>query len=242
VTAAPTTVPAAPVGKRDLWIVFWIFPAFFAVFGVIFVLLLRVIPPPRPDVGYEYMVEFFSAHSTTIRIGVALLCAVLGGAAIANGYVAYQMRRMSSGPTFAYAYMGGMAVGTLPGMLLVAVCFVSVTFRPREPRVIGLLYDLGMLSFNGSLGCFSTAYLAFALAILFDRNSIFPKWLAYMSIWQIVTEVIATQMWVQYSGPFAWNGSIAFWLAVIVFGVWLNGQGLSLRQATARQPAGTRLD
>ena len=86
----------------------------------------------------------------------------------------------------------------------------------------------------------ATAYLAFAIAILYDHNQIFPKWLAYMSIWQIVTEVIATQMWVLRSGAFAWNGSIAFWLAVIVFGVWLNGQGLFLWKATELQPAGTR--
>lgn len=241
------TVDALPeaggtASKRDLNITFWIFPSFFGVFGLVFVVLLRVIPPPRPDVGPEYIVAFFDAHHTTILVGLALLCAIFGGAAIANGYVAYQMRRMSSGPTFAYVYMGGMAVGTLPGMLLVAVCFWAATFRPdREPRIVALLYDVGMLSFNGSLGCFATAYLAFALAILYDRNGIFAKWLAYMSIWQIVTEVIATQMWVLAAGPFAWNGSIAFWLAVVVFGVWLNGQGLMLRKATQEQPAGSRL-
>lgn len=238
---AVESAQATPANKRDLWIIFWIFPTFFGVFGVVFVLLLRVIPPPRPDVGYEYMAEFLASHAGTIRFGVALLCLIFGGAAIANGYVAYQMRRMSCGSTFAYVYMGGMAVGTLPGLMLVAVCFVAATFRPREPRITGLLYDLGMLSFNGSLGCFATAYLAFALGILFDANQIFPKWLAYLSIWQIVTEVIATQMWVLDSGPFAWNGSIAFWLAVIVFGIWLNCQGLMLKNATDRQSAGTRL-
>jgi hypothetical protein len=41
--------PTTSAGKRDLWIVFWIFPLFFGVFGVIFVMLLHVIPPPRPD-------------------------------------------------------------------------------------------------------------------------------------------------------------------------------------------------
>ncbi|RDH77330.1 hypothetical protein DVS77_17185 [Mycolicibacterium moriokaense] len=218
-----------------------IFPAFFGIFGVVFVLLLHVIPPPRPDVGYGYIVDFFDAHHATIRVGLAVLCLVFGGAAIANGYVAYQMKRMTSGPVMAYVYMGGMAVGTLPGMLLVAVCFGAATLRTdRQPRIIATLYDLGMLSFQGQMGCFATAYLAFALAILYDRNQIFPKWLAYMSIWQIVTEVIATQMWVLRSGPFAWNGSIAFWLAVIVFGVWLNFQGLFLWKATGSQPAGTR--
>jgi hypothetical protein len=227
--------------KRDLWIVFWIFPAFFGLFGVIFVFLGRVIPPPRPDITTDQKVQWFAAHAATIQIGFAAVCVIFGGAAIANGYVAYQMKRMSSGPTFAYAYMGGMAVGTLPGLLLVAICFLAATFRPdRQPRITGMLYDLGMLSFNGSLGCFSTAYLAFAVAILYDKNEIFPKWLAYASIWQIVTEVIATQMWVLRAGAFSWNGSIAFWIAVLIFGFWLNCQGLMLKLATDRQPAGSR--
>ena len=124
-----------------------------------------------------------------------------------------------------------------PRMLLVAVCWGTAALRPeREPRIVAMLYDLGMLSFNGSLGCFATAYLAFAVAIVVDKNAIFPKWLAYLTVWQLVTEVIATQMWQQTSGPFAWNGSIAFWLAVIVFGAWLNCQGLMLKKATDAHP------
>ncbi len=233
--------PGRPASKRDLWIVMCFFPAFFGIFGVVFVVLLRVLPPPRPDVGYSYIVTFFEAHHTTIRIGLAVLFLIFCGSAIANGYVAYQMKRMTSGPVMAYVYMCGIAVGVLPGMMLVAVCFGAATWRTdRQPRIIGMLYDVGMLSFQGQMGCFATAYLGFALAILYDRNQIFPKWLAYMSIWQIVTEVIATQMWVLRSGAFAWNGSIAFWLAVIVFGVWLNGQALFLWKATDLQPAGTR--
>lgn len=227
--------------KRELYTVFWIFPAFFGLFGIMFVLLARVIPPPRPDITTDQKVQWFAAHAATIQIGFAAVCVIFGGAAIANGYVAYQMKRMSSGSAFAYAYMGAMAVGTLPGLLLVAVCFLTATFRPgREPRITGLLYDLGMLSFNGSLGCFATGYLAFALAILYDKNEIFPKWLAYASIWQIVTEVVATQMWVSSAGPYAWNGSIAFWVAVIIFGFWLNCQGFMLKMATDRQPTGSR--
>ncbi len=99
-----------------------------------------------------------------------------------------------------------------------------------------MLYDLGMLSYNGSLGCFSVAYLVFAIAILYDKNEIFPKWFAYVSVWQIVTEVIATQMFVSYSGPFAWNGSVAFWLAVVVFSVWLGALIVLLRKATMSEP------
>ena len=225
-------------GKRDVWLMTWFFPAWYAVFGVIICLLTRVTPPPRPDVSAAEKVAFFTQHGLTIQIGFTLLLVLLGGAAMTNGLVAYQMKRMSVGSVFAYGYLGGMSVGALPGFLLVTVCFLTAAFRPdRDPELISLLYDLGMLSYNGSLGCFSVAYLVLAIAILYDRNEIFPKWFAYVSIWQIITEVIATQMFVFPSGPFAWNGSIAFWWAVVVFSVWLGALIVLLRQAAARESA-----
>ena len=78
-----------------------------------------------------------------------------------------------------------------------------------------------LLSYVGSLGCFTTAYIALAVAILYDRNEIFPKWFAYVTVWQIVTEVMAVPVFVFNAGPFAWNGSIAFWVGTVIFGVWV---------------------
>ena len=115
---------------------------------------------------------------------------------------------------------------------------MTAVYRPgRDPQLLALLYDLGLLSYVGSLGCFSTAYFAFAVAILYDRNEIFPKWLAYVSIWQIVTEIMAVPVFVSKAGPFAWNGSIAFWMGVVVFGFWLSCVIVYLMKATERQPA-----
>ncbi|WP_299557927.1 hypothetical protein [uncultured Mycolicibacterium sp.] len=227
-----------PPGLRDVRWVCWFFPVWYAAFGVIICVLTRVTPPPRPDVTTADKVAFFAAHATTIQLGFSVLMVLLGGAAVTNGLVGYHISRMSCGPIFAYGYIGGMAVGALPGFLLVAVCFLTATFRAdRDPELVGLLYDLGMLSYNGSLGCFSAAYLVFAIAILYDRNEIFPRWFAYVNIWQIITEVIATQMFVHRAGPFAWNGSIAFWWAVLVFTVWLAALIVLLRIAGERELA-----
>jgi hypothetical protein len=63
------TEPPTRAGKRDVWIVFWIVPAFYTAFGIIFFALARVMPPPWPDVTTDQMVDFFHAHSTTIKIG-----------------------------------------------------------------------------------------------------------------------------------------------------------------------------
>ncbi|MGB3352923.1 MAG: hypothetical protein WBB00_09115 [Mycobacterium sp.] len=227
-----------PAGKRDLWIIFSIVPAFYAAFGAIFFLLARVMPPPRPDVTTEQKVEFFAAHTTTIQLGFGLLILIIGGAGVANGIVVYHMKRMSAGSTMAYVYMGGMAVGALPGCLLVALCFLVATFRPdRDPEVLALLYDLGCLSYVGSLGCFTAAYFGFAIAILYDRNRIFPKWLAYVTIWQIVTEIMAAPLFVSSAGPFSWNGSMSFWTGTVIFGFWLSCVIVFLKKANEEQPA-----
>lgn len=216
----------------------WFFPAWYGVFGVIICLLARVTPPPRPDITPADKVAFFADHGLTIRIGFCLLLILLGGAAMTNGLVAYHMKRMTVGSVFAYGYIGGMGVGALPGFLLVAVCFLTATFRTaRDPAQVSLLYDLGMLSYNGSLGCFTAAYLVLAIAILYDKNDIFPKWFGYVTIWQIITEVIATQMYVFDAGPFAWNGSLAFWWSVVVFSIWLSALIFVLQQATSREVA-----
>jgi uncharacterized membrane protein (DUF441 family) len=224
-------------GKRDVWLVFWIVPAFYTAFGVIFFALARVMPPPRPDVTTDQMVHFFHAHALTIQIGFGVLVLIVGGAGVANGVVGYHMKRMTVGSVMAYGYIGAMSVGALPGCLLVAFCFLTAAYRPdRDPQVLALLYDLGLLSYVGSLGCFSAGYFAFAVAILYDKNEIFPKWLAYVSIWQIVTEIMAVPVFISKAGPFAWNGSIAFWLGVVVFGFWLSCVIVFLMKATEREP------
>ena len=107
---------------------------------------------------------------------------VIAGSAFSNGLVAYHMKRMSVSSVFAYTYIGSLAVGALPGCLFCAFSFLTAAFRPdRDPHIQALLYDLGLLTFVGSLGCFATQYMILAIAIFLDRNNIFPRWFAYVS-------------------------------------------------------------
>jgi hypothetical protein len=226
-------------GKTDQWICWWSIPVFYNLFGLIFVLLTRVMPPPRPSLSTPQIVHFFSAHSLTIKIGFGILMVVIGFASWANGLLAVQMKRMSVGSTWVYAYQGAVAVGAIPGCLLAAFSFLAATFRPdRDPHLIALLYDIGLLSFVGSLGCFATMYLVFALAILLDKNGIFPKWMAYVSIWQIVTEVLAAPIFEFKHGPFGWNGAISFYEGTVIFVIWEGCLIYLLRKAIKEQPLG----
>jgi hypothetical protein len=223
--------------KIDQWICWWTIPIFYNVFGLIFVALTRVMPPPRPDVGPAEIVEFFQVHSLTIRIGFGLLMIAVGFTGVANGLIAVQIKRMSVTPVFAYAYIAALAVGAVPGCLFAAFAFLAAAFRPdRDPQITVLLYDLGLLSFVGSLGCFATQNMVLALAIFLDKNGVFPKWLAYMSIWMIVTELLAGPVFIFKAGPLAWNGSISFWMGTAIFVVWEICIIRLLYSAIKRQP------
>jgi hypothetical protein len=209
------------IPKIDQWIAWWTLPVFYNLFGLIFVVLTRVMPPPRPDVGPGQIVDFFQAHSLTIRIGFAILMVAIGFTAMANGLIALLIKRMSVAPVFAYGYIAALVVGAIPGCVLPAFAFVAASFRPdRDPEIMVMLYDWCLLSFVGSLGCFCTQNMVLALAIFLDKNDIFPKWLAYMSIWMIVTELLAAPVFIFQSGPLAWNGSISFWMGTAVFVLW----------------------
>lgn len=223
-------------GKLDLWVCWWIFPVFYTLFGVIFVLLTRVMPPPRPGVDAAQIVAFFSHHRLTIQIGFVTLLIVIGGGSISNGLIAYQMKRMSVNPVFSYAYIGSLAVGAIPGCLFAAFSFLAATFRPdRDPHLIALLYDTALLTFVGSLGCFITNYIVLAVAILLDKKGIFPRWFAYVSIWQVVTELLAAPVFVFKKGAFAWNGAISFYEGTVLFGVFAACLILLSRKAVQQQ-------
>ncbi|HWI42535.1 MAG TPA: hypothetical protein VNS81_02875 [Nocardioides sp.] len=235
---APTTPRRA--GKREIRLFYWAFTIFYSALSVGICLLGRATPPPRPNVTAEQAAAWFDHHQTGIQVGFVFLLLIAGGAAISNGIIGYFMMRMSSGKMLAYAYIATMGVGAIPGFQVILVCWLTATFRDdRSTDLMYLLYDLGMLSYNGSLGCFTAAYLVVALAILYDRNQIFPKWFAYITIWQVVTELLASQMWIHHSGAFAWNGVITLYIALVIFGIWIMGFLYLFRIAMAREDADT---
>lgn len=246
IVAPPPTAQAERTHPRrhnlDQLICWWTIPIFYNIFGLIFVVLTRVMPPPRPDVGPQEIVAFFAQHGLTIKIGFALLMFFVGFTAVANGLIAHQIKRMSVAPVLAYGYITALAVGAIPGCLFAAFAFLAAALRPdRDPQHIALLYDLGLLSFVGSLGCFVAQNFVLAMAIFLDKNEILPKWLAYMSIWMIVTELLAGPVFIFTSGPLAWNGSISFWLGTAVFVVWEFCIIKLLYTAITSQPPGERV-
>jgi hypothetical protein len=223
--------------KFDQWICWWSIPIFYLLFGLIFVYFAKLMPPPAPGLSQDEIVAFIRANAGDSLIAWVLLMLSQGFGSLSNGIILVQMQRMKRlSQVMSYTYLAALAVAALPGCMYCGFMFAAASFRPdRDPRLIAMLYDMGLLSFVGCLGCFVTQYMVFAIAIFLDPRQVFPKWLAYMSIWGAVTEFVAAPIWIFRNGPYAWDGLIAFYLGTIIFVVWEICLVVGLYKASRRQ-------
>jgi len=222
--------------KLDQWVCYWSIPLFYTLFGLIFVLLGGIMPPQSPTASVEDVVAYM--QSPGLPMGMALLALTLGLASLASGVIVVQMKRMEGvSPALPYAYLTALAVAGVPGCLFPGFVFALGGFRPEyDAQIQVMLYDLGFLSFVGSLGCFVVQYLVFAIAIFLDRRMIFPRWLGYLTIWALVTELVAVPIWITRTGPFAWDGLLSFWLGTAIFVGWEFCMCVCLYRAIKSQP------
>jgi hypothetical protein len=229
---AAAAVPGAPTGsrlrriawhlrhdeKRELWIGWWTLVVFYNLYGLLFFVIARTQPPPEPSLDPAGIVHWFSDRHHGLVYGYALVFIVGGATAIMNATLAYTMRRMSVSRAFAYSYLVIYALATLPGMLIMGiVCTVGAMRPDRDPELVRWLYDFAFLSFEGTMGVFLIGSLVWMLAVLLDRNRVFPRWFAYLNLCNALTEVVVAPAWIFKAGPFAWDGTIAWWINMGVF-------------------------
>ena len=217
--AAGQAEPRRSKRKLDQWIAFWTVPFFFNLFGIVFVPLSWMMPPRSPSASASQVVDFM--HSHNLLIACTMLTMSFGLAPLSNAVYLIQVKRMSVSPVFRYSMMVGSMTGAIVGMLFPMFCFGLGAFRPGyDASILLMLYDFGYLAFIGSLGCFCVMWMAFGLAIILDENNVLPKWLGYYTVWQYVTELMAAPVWISKSGPFAWNGLMTFWFAMVLYVSW----------------------
>ncbi|MGB8366169.1 MAG: hypothetical protein ACLQUZ_15055 [Rhizomicrobium sp.] len=226
--------------KLEMWIAWWVIIAFYNVFTIAFFVLSRTQPPPKAWWALPHIVQWFNHNHSGILIGFAMMFLVAGFSLTANALIAYSMRRMSVSPVFAYSYLIIYSLAGIPGMLLTCIALVVGAMRPdRNPKLIGLLYDMGFLSFSGTMGIFLIGSLVWGVAILIDNNRVLPKWFGYLNLCNALTEFVVAPCCMFKSGPLAWDGVIAFYINMVVFGIYTGAFITLLRNMIIREDFGT---
>jgi hypothetical protein len=207
--------------KLELWLAWYTIVIFYNIFGIVFFIVTRTQPPPKPWWGLPRIVQWFGDNEHGLLVGFGIMFAMGAFATASTALISYSIRRMSVSPAFAYSYLIIYSLAAVPGMLVTCIALVVGAMRlDRDPKLMAFLYDMGFLSFSGTMGIFLIGSAIWGVAILIDTNKILPKWFGYFNICNAWTEVVVATCCILKSGPFGWNGAIAFYINMVVFGVY----------------------
>jgi hypothetical protein len=211
------------MNTRNQVLAAWGVPVAMVLFGLSLVSLGHFIPPPPPTRSAEEVAAFFHEHSVGIRLGMTLF--LFSGTLLApiTAVFAVLIRRIEGvSPILTYTQI---ITGTVALVLFIppAICWTVAAYRPeRAISEILLLNDLGWFFFIMTVPPGILQVLVLGMAILQDkrRQPLFPRWVGYFNLWAAVIFIPGGVVSLFKTGPFAWNGIIAFWIPVLVFGSW----------------------
>jgi hypothetical protein len=211
---------------------------FVPLFGVGWALLAGYVPPPSPLASAVQIAQFYQAHQMMILLGMVII--MLGIAPLMPFFsaVSVQMARIEGRwPVLAVAQaMVGLANTLL--LLLPVIMWVTAAFRPeRDAELIRLLNDIGWMIMLWPFSLASLQNVLIGVCVLSDKREepVFPRWVAFLNLWVALLLFPGGLLPFFKTGPFAWNGLLAFWLVACVYLSWLVIMSVVLIGAIRRQ-------
>lgn len=192
-------------------------------FGVLFFVglmpLAHFIPPPSPQLSGAQLMAEFGPHLAWVKFGI--LVGLLGAALLIpwSAMVSLQIARMEQGrrvPLWALFSFGAGCVNAV-AFILPFIFWAGAFYRgDRSPELVQLINDMTWLEFLMFFPAFSMQLFCLAMAGFTQRQGppVFPRWFLYLNLWMATIGGTGLISIFFFSGPFAWNGLVGFWLPV----------------------------
>ena len=225
---------------RGLKACIWAGPLSGLLFGIGLWPLAQFIPLLDPMYSAEKIAAIYEANVIGIRFGGILIMFGASVNAAFFGAIYVFIRRIESenGP---YAITQAMAGAILIVFIfLPAMLFTVTAFRPDRPvELLLLMNDFAWIALVIPTPPGMVQAIAIGFAILGDRRAqpLLPRWAGYMSLWMAVLTLPAPLAVMFKTGPFAWNGFLAFWLPAGIAGIWLVVMTVAMLRSVGRLAA-----
>jgi hypothetical protein len=209
--------------------------------GIGIVVFARFVPPPSPNETAQQTYDLFLHHHNRIRIGSLLIMLATPLWLPFVVVITQQMKRAE--PGFAPIAMTQLVSGAMGTLIFVwpTIWWQVAAFRPqgRSPELEQTLNDVAWLPFVGVAAFAMVENFAIAIGSLRDvcEQPVYPRWVGYTNIWTALLLIPACMDVFFTTGPFAWNGAFAFWLAFAVFGIWFGVMVITTLKAIDREAA-----
>ncbi|SEP69581.1 hypothetical protein SAMN04488038_101212 [Solimonas aquatica] len=176
------------------------------------------IPPPSPQLSGAELMAKFGPHLTGVKAGIVM--GLLGACLLVpwSAMVALQVARMEQGRRYPLwtMFCFGAGIVNAVAFILPFIFWAGAFYRPdRSPELVQLINDMTWIEFLLFFPTFSMQLICVGMAGLTQRQGpkVFPRWFLFLNLWMALlgsTGILA----IFFSGPFAWNGAIGFYLPV----------------------------
>ena len=218
----------------------WAGPAFVVTFcsGVWFIGMF--VPPHDPLATAADIAAFYQRHPIRIMVGLLLTMFAATLWIPWAAALAAQMRRMEGRFPVLADCMMGCAITTAVFVIMPVMIWAAAAYRPeRNPELLLLFNDFAFLQFVGVVAPAYFQITCVGIATLFDRSPqpVFPRWIGFYNIWFALLTLPGGVCFFFKVGPFAWDGVLAFWMPLTLYGVWFGIMFWQLRRAIAQHAA-----
>lgn len=193
-------------------------------FGFGFVLLGGYVPPPAPTLSATEIAGLYAANATPIRVGM-FIC-ILAMLLLTPWGIGLALRTpaRTQSPTLFITQICMVAMSSVVSVIS-CILWSLASFRAGtiSPEIILSINDSAWFMFLLTWPSFSVWFVLLGIGVLQDKrkNPGYPRWTAYLSFWTALLLIPGGLIPFFKTGPFAWNGLLAFYVVVIAFFIWL---------------------
>ena len=216
----------------------WAGPITIILFALSFWPFAGFLPPLSPTMTAAEVSAYYQQHTAGIRFGMVLMMFAGTLNCVFVAAISTQLRRIEKeSPMWTYAQLTVGCAGSVT-IIVGAMLMTAVAFRPdRGVELTYLLFDIAWLWLVMPGTPAAIQNIVIGMAILTDKNAkpVFPRWLGFFNIWTGLLFLPGALVTFFKTGPFAWDGLLAFWLPAGLFVPWFFIMFFMMRKAIRQQ-------
>lgn len=202
----------------------WAGPLLVVTFFVGFWVVGGYVPPPSPRESAIETARWYAHNAASIRVGLLITMASATCFLPWSIAIGAQLRRID-GPGSTLAVLNN-ALGAIFVLEFIFPLMIwqTAAFRPGADVLdTQRLNDQGWLWFLGVVSTGILQAVVIGVGILRDRAQVplLPRWAGYLNIWLAMLFAPGGLVVIFKSGPFAWNGLLAWWCLAAAFCAWV---------------------
>ncbi|MFJ1969488.1 hypothetical protein ACIO93_12540 [Streptomyces sp. NPDC087903] len=200
-----------------------------------------IIPPMSPTESPENIVTFLHDHRTGILTCVALMVLLVPFEYPYVIVTSLQLRRVEGG--WGLLSMTQLTTGVVAplGFFFPLAILAAAAYRPEihSADVLSAMTDTFWLMFVGNACIFVLQVWSIGYASFVDHRAkpIFPRWYGWLSVALGVVLIPGAFVYLNQSGPLAWNGVLAYSVPSFAYFVWKIATPIVLLRAVKQEEA-----